>query len=774
MNLSKGKSLKIQSTLTDEDRKLIAEEEELLKQVQDGIRASFEKRKTNLSRVAQRLEHLRDEAASAKNSDLPALFDQMNTQRALMDRPPEEKLPEPLSPYFAHMKLRENNRNKDVLLGHITFLDTVKTPVIDWRHAPVSRIFFNYREGEEYEEELPGRLAEGTVEARRVLTIERGKLVNIITPAKTLALNEDDEWVVDNRNSMPSLKGGAGQASRSQSIGTGQSGSASPEIAALLDPEQYRLLNSAEDDPLLILGGAGCGKTTVALHRMAYLNYKDKRKFAQSKMIVIVPEQGLVHLSKKLLNSLHLNKVEISTFESWIAKQARFLIKSLPKKIYYWTPGNVIRFKRHPAIRVAFKELVAQQADELSKTIEEKLPGSQKVVGLLRKRTDLAILERLELVEKEYIQELPGDESKSKQQRIAVIKDNFKKYRKQLMDVANDRMDLFSNKDMLDWIAKHSDGQLTESMVKEVLSHSIEQFNRSSSQRYNNIDTTKLETIDGKSLAEDDADELAGTIDSEDFSILLELYFYKAGRAKTGRSRLKQYTQMVIDEAQDLAPLERNVLGRCLHPDAAVTIAGDSAQQIDPSTSFNSWETVLEELGVTRVSANHLTTTYRSSTQIANFAHQVLGPIAPRTKPVSIKEGAPVSLSCFKTDGQMSLMLNEALTDLMLNEPHASVAIIAKEIDTAKKIYDVLRDVPKVRFVPDGDFEFRPGIEITDASQVKGLEFDYVIIPDASYNVYKDKPEDRRLLHVAATRAIHQLWVISLVKESSIIDFPAE
>ena len=378
------------------------------------------------------------------------------------------------------------------------------------------------------------------------------------------------------------------------------------------------------------------------------------------------------------------------------------------------------------------------------------------------------------MVEKEYIQELPGDESKSKQQRIAVIKDNFKKYRKQLMDVANDRMDLFSNKDMLDWIAKHSDGQLTESMVKEVLSHSIEQFNRSSSQRYNNIDTTKLETIDGKSLAEDDADELAGTIDSEDFSILLELYFYKAGRAKTGRSRLKQYTQMVIDEAQDLAPLERNVLGRCLHPDAAVTIAGDSAQQIDPSTSFNSWETVLEELGVTRVSANHLTTTYRSSTQIANFAHQVLGPIAPRTKPVSIKEGAPVSLSCFKTDGQMSLMLNEALTDLMLNEPHASVAIIAKEIDTAKKIYDVLRDVPKVRFVPDGDFEFRPGIEITDASQVKGLEFDYVIIPDASYNVYKDKPEDRRLLHVAATRAIHQLWVISLVKESSIIDFPAE
>lgn len=761
--------MKTQGLLTDDDKTVIAEEEELLQQVQDGIRAAFEKRKLNLHRIAKRLEDLRDEAASAKNADLPALFDQMNTQRALLDRPPEEALPEPLSPYFAHMKLHENNKSRDVLLGHLTFLDTVKTPVIDWRHAPISRIFFNYREGEEYEEELPGRFAEGIVKARRVVTIERGKLVHIITPAKNYSRDENGEWMVDSRSSMPSLKGGAGQASRSQSIGTGQSGSTSPEIAALLDPEQYRLLNSAVDDPLLILGGAGCGKTTVALHRMAYLNYLNKNKFAQSKMVVIVPEQGLVHLSKKLLNSLHLDKVEITTFEHWISRQARHLIKKLPKRVYYWTPGNVIRFKRHPAIRAAFKELVSQQAQQLAKTIEEKMPGSQKAVQLLTKREDLAFLERVELVEKTYMRDLPGDDSRSKQQRISVIKDYFKGIRKQIMDVANDRMDLFSNREMLEWIAKHSNGQLSQSMVDQVLSHSVEQFASSSKNRYNNIDATKLETLDGKSLADEDANELAGTIDSEDFSILLELYFYKAGKASTGR-RLKQYTHMVIDEAQDLAALERNVLGRCLHVDAAVTIAGDSAQQIDPSTSFDSWETVLDELGVTRVSANHLTTTYRSSTQIADFAHHVLGPIAPRSAPKSIKEGAPVSFSCFKNDGQMSLMLNEALTDLMVNEPHASVAIIAKEEDTARKIYDVLRDIPKVRLVQDGDFEFRPGIEITDASQVKGLEFDYVIVPDASYNVYKDKPEDRRLLHVAATRAIHQLWVISLVKDSVIIE----
>ncbi|SME95815.1 UvrD-helicase domain-containing protein [Pseudobacteriovorax antillogorgiicola] len=756
--------------LSEKDHAIIAEEESLLQQVQDGIKTTIEKRKINMNLIAKRLEALRDEASTAKTADLPALFDQMNTQRALIERSPDDALPERLSPYFAHMQLEEQGRKRDVLLGHITFLDTAKAPVIDWRHAPVSRIFFNYREGEEYEEELPGRLAEGVVTARRIVTVERGELVHIITPERSYTKDDQNNWIVDNRHALPSLMGGAGTASRSTSIGTGQSGSPSPDIAALLDPEQYRLLNSAVDDPLLILGGAGCGKTTVALHRMAYLNYLDKKRFAQNRMIVIVPEPGLVHLSGKLLRSLHLNQVQITTFEQWISQQARQLIKSLPKRVYKWTPGNVIRFKRHPAVRVAFEELVRQQVDELVKTFEKKLPGSDAAAKLLQKRTDLALLERLELAEKEYIQSLPGQDSKSKQQRIAVVKKFFQETRKNLLNVANDRIDLFSNREMLEWIVKHSDGQLSEGMIDQVLSHSLEQFNKSSQQRYSNIDASKLETIDGKSLAEEDADELAGTIDSEDFAVLLELHFFKAGRASTGKGRLKQYTHMVIDEAQDLAPMERNVLGRTLHPDAAITIAGDSAQQIDPSTSFDSWETVLDELGVTRVSANHLTTTYRSSAPIAAFAHKVLGPIAPRTAPTAIKDGAPVSFSNFKNDGQMSLMLNEALTDLILNEPHASVAIIAKEIETAKKLYDVLRDVPKVRFVPDGDFEFRPGIEITDASQVKGLEFDYVIVPDASYNVYRDKPEDRRLLHVAATRAIHQLWVISQVKPSPIIE----
>ena len=113
--------------------------------------------------------------------------------------------------------------------------------------------------------------------------------------------------------------------------------------------------------------------------------------------------------------------------------------------------------------------------------------------------------------------------------------------------------------------------------------------------------------------------------------------------------------------------------------------------------------------------------------------------------------------------------LTETLTQLMLDEPLASVAVLTKTPEYAISLYKLLQDIPKVRLVEHGEFEFKAGIDITPASEVKGLEFDYVIVPDASRGVYLDKPEDRRLLHVAATRAIHQLWVISVGYEAAIL-----
>ena len=265
------------AALSPDDLMFIAEEEQILAEVAVALKAARYKRSLNYHRIGERLKTLREEATKAKTADLPALFDQMNTQRALIEHTPSDELPDERAPFFAHMKLEENGRTKHILLGHYTFLDG-PVPIIDWRHAPVSRIYFNYKEDEEYEEELPGRIAEGRIIARTIVTIVNGTLVQVTRGTRSFERAPDDSWQVSTAGPMPALSGGAGSAQRGLTLGTGQSGRIVPEIAALLDADQFALLESPENEPLLILGGAGCGKTTVALHRTATLAYKNPQK----------------------------------------------------------------------------------------------------------------------------------------------------------------------------------------------------------------------------------------------------------------------------------------------------------------------------------------------------------------------------------------------------------------------------------------------------------------------------------------------------------------
>jgi DNA helicase IV len=77
----------------------------------------------------------------------------------------------------------------------------------------------------------------------------------------------------------------------------------------------------------------------------------------------------------------------------------------------------------------------------------------------------------------------------------------------------------------------------------------------------------------------------------------------------------------------------------------------------------------------------------------------------------------------------------------------------------ARAFHRLLADMPEARLALDGRFTFRPGVDVTDVDAVKGLEFDYVVVPDASLRAYPDSDDARRRLHVAVTRAAHQLWI---------------
>jgi DNA helicase IV len=127
----------------------------------------------------------------------------------------------------------------------------------------------------------------------------------------------------------------------------------------------------------------------------------------------------------------------------------------------------------------------------------------------------------------------------------------------------------------------------------------------------------------------------------------------------------------------------------------------------------------------------------------------------------------------FPHPGAATLFLEDAIAELLAREPRASLAVLTRNRESAARWAGDLAHLD-VRWVRDGEFTFTPGVDVCEVSQSKGLEFDYVIVVDADFSSCPSTDEARRLLHVAVTRAMHQLWICSVGTPSPLLPWPDE
>jgi DNA helicase II / ATP-dependent DNA helicase PcrA len=693
--------------LSEQARALIAEEEALLQRVLTAIEAARLQASRDRGRgeALARLTGLRDEASSAVESDLPALFQQMDTERAILERKEAAQLPSPHTPYFAHLRLRKHEgATNEYLLGRTTFTHAQSgVRIIDWRFAPVARVFYGYAEGDDYEEWFGERLSEGVVEARRLVVIERGVLTRIRAGALHLERAPGGAWHEVGALATSSLAGGAGTAVRAGSLGTGngQAGRAARfDITAQLDPEQFEALHTGADQPLLVLGSAGSGKTTVALHRLAQVTYALRAASAPSRMKVVVPEEGLARLSRRLLAPLELRNVSVETLDAWAHASAcaAFGLKSIA--LSPDTPALTSKLKRHPALRPAL----------------EKRLGKKK------------------------------------------LKDpSFKQLRRKLAELLTDRS-------LLEEVVTTSKQDVPWPAIEDTVRHTMLQISTPLAREYEGYDAEAMQTVDGLAIEDSTPDSLANTVDVEDLPLLIFL------KARHGSLGLEPLAHAVIDEAEDFSLFELSVLGRQLGKTRSCTLAGDEMQQT--SSNFAGWPAALAELGIQDAATVRLSVSYRCPRPVIELARAVLGPLAPEAPPRMGREGVPVGFHHFPEEAQAWLFVRDALKDLLDREPRASVAVIASTPEAARAFYKVVDDMGAVRLVLDGGFTFEPGVDVTDVESIKGLEFDYVILPDATARAWPLADETRRKLHVAITRASHQLWVVSSGLRSRLLPSP--
>jgi DNA helicase-2/ATP-dependent DNA helicase PcrA len=285
------------------------------------------------------------------------------------------------------------------------------------------------------------------------------------------------------------------------------------------------------------------------------------------------------------------------------------------------------------------------------------------------------------------------------------------------------------------------------------------------------VDWNRVSVDELSAVIAGDVDSDAG-IDPEDNALLLRAWQRRIGKLVGPSRRPLAFRHIVIDEVQDFAPVEVRVLLDSMQHESSITLAGDTQQHLMEHSGFTSWPGFFHELGLDGAEIETLKVSYRSSFQVMQFATSLLGELYEEEEIITTRSGPPVELFRLTDRGACVAFLSDVLRDLMQVEPMASVAVLTPNTVASDVYFEGLSraDLPRLRRIRDGEFPFKAGIEVTEVTEVKGLEFDYVIVLDVDSTNYPDTPASRRALHVAATRAVHQLWMMSVGTPSPLVE----
>lgn len=606
------------------------------------------------------------------------------TQRALTAHQNARRARElPLgTPYFGRMVLREAAREQEILLGKAGVVER-GLRICDWRDAPISRLYYTLDEGDEYEETIVGRARSGVLAVRRRVDIHEGALVEVQGAGEPLRLRPDGSW------STPASTRSTSDDHRL------------PDIVSLITREQFAVISQPEAGVVLLRGRAGSGKTTVALHRIAYLHFHDPARFQPARMLVVMFNKALQTYISRVLPDLGVAGVPVETFHGWARRALRG--GGIDPEFVAAASPAVARLKRHPAMGALLAAHVDRLGQKSAEWLAEQLSGDARAAWDATPGRGLA--------------------------RVAAFRKRhggawWPRLRTRLLDHTRDLWALFED----------------DAACREALPRALHPA-LAAARRHQ---------------AEHAAQR---RVDWEDAALLLRLGQLKHhADPELPCPWAGVYAHVVIDEAQDLSTVEIEVITDAADAGRSVTIAGDPAQKILADAQFEGFETLLQRLaGPTEVRLDALAVGHRSTRPIMTLALAALGQaVAGDPAVIAARDGEPVTW----LEGEAAPeAVAEQLRAFRAERPHALVAVLARGKNTADLWARRLEaaGVADVRRAARADFSFQPGVVVSNVHQVKGLEFDGVVLIEPS----DFGPADRQLLHVAITRAADRLWVVA-------------
>lgn len=666
-------------------------------------------------------------------------------------------------PYFARIDFSEDPAKTEKLyIGKMSLArdEDQQIIIVDWR-APVANLYYEGRLGDASYDCPEGKI-DGELTLKRQFSINDGKLQEIFD----IDITTNDEFLqtylgasADNR-----LK----------------------EIVSTIQVEQNAIVRADMWKPLIVQGAAGSGKTTIALHRIAYLIYTFDKTFEPENFMIIAPNRLFLNYISEVLPELGVEKVKQTTFEDFAQELIgkRFKLRDANEKLVAFANpkptsqeaenNRLIRlcsefktsmlskdiledyiktvevnfiphedFKIGSKVIYKYEELnrlfvheykmwpIARRVDEIKKNLNTRLKKQKvSIANQLHEDCDLRIFQLKSTME-------DSDE------RQALIVKAIDERDEKLGALEND-----TKKAVKDYIGKIS--KLSPFKYYCDLMYDKKTFENIVAGRIDEELTGFVQDYTARILR-------SGYLEIEDLAPIIYLKF-----CIHGMDEKVPVKHIIIDEAQDFSAFQIFVLKRIIK-DSSFTILGDLNQGIHSYRGIRDWNDITENVFSDR--RNEFLTleqSYRTTVEIMEAANQVLEHIKSRkvdkAKPV-IRHGEPVRMMGKNSLKDIAADIKEKIDGLKA-QSFKTMAVICKTMDECKTVYSLLsKDVEDIFIITGKEEVYKSGIAIVPSYLAKGLEFDAVFISDAGQDTYSADELDVKLLYVAMTRPLHRLYI---------------
>jgi DNA helicase II / ATP-dependent DNA helicase PcrA len=680
-------------------------------------------------------------------------------------------------PYFARVDFKEGKSETPQVLyiGKISLLrdQDQELLIVDWR-APIATLYYEGRLGES-SYDCPDGTIDGEIKLKRQYIIEKGELKEIYD----IDITTNDDF----------LQAALG-SSKDKRL---------KDIVSTIQAEQNKVIRADMWKPLIVQGAAGGGKTTIALHRIAYLMYNYDNMLSPKNFMIIAPNRFFLSYISEVLPDLGVENVHQTTFEDFAQEiiEAKLKLKPTHLKLSQLvnnrqgsSVGNVI-IKKVSSFKssLTFKDIICDYIklieDSLLPEIDFKIDSFMLLsYGQIRnlfinEYKSLPLVKRINEIKKHLVNTL-----KANKRHILEYVEN--KYDRQIEEIRFKMKDTPERRKII----------IDKAETRDKLIEKIKKGSRTLVKDY--LDNIKLnDTLEYyrklvsdrelfKELCKHKADEklinetaqyieqsfAEGCFEHEDLAPLMMIRLLIFGMDEKVSVR-----HVVIDEAQDFSLFQLYVLKKIINS-SSFTILGDLCQGIHSYRGVDDWNNmsrlIFEEDNIQFLT---LEQSYRTTVEIMEAANSVIGKLKdsrlPKAKPV-IRHGEPVIITEMNSLKEIGSAICEKLSFLE-HEGYKSAAIICKTIEECKALKTVINAMKKdVAVITGTEKDYKGGIVIVPSYLVKGLEFDIVFIANASEKVYVNDELDIKLLYVAMTRPLHRLYIYSMGKITELLGVNGE